>query len=45
MGEENKEKIEELTEEFEGRKCYVLNGASEDEIVEETFKKIKAEKR
>ena len=43
MGEENKEKIEELTEEFEGRKCYVLNGASEDEIVEETFKKIKNE--
>ena len=43
MGEENKEKIEELTKEFEGRKCYVLNGASEDEIVEETFKKIKEE--
>ena len=31
MGEENKEKIEELISEFEGSKAYVLNGASEDE--------------
>lgn len=41
MGEENKEKIEELTKEFEGSKAYVLNGASEDEIVKEVFSKIK----
>lgn len=43
MGEENKEKIEELISEFEGSKAYVLNGASEDEIVKETFTKIKEE--
>ena len=43
MGEDNKDKIEELISEFEGSKAYVLNGASEDEIVEETFKKIKEE--
>ncbi len=43
MGEENKEKIEELTKEFEGSKAYVLNGASEDEIVKEVFSKIKEE--
>lgn len=43
MGEENKEKIEELTKEFEGSKAYVLNGASEDEMVKEVFSKIKEE--
>ena len=43
MGEENKEKIEELTKEFKGSKSYVLDGASEDELVKETFKKIKEE--
>lgn len=43
MGEENKEKIEDLTKEFEGSKAYVLNGASEDEMVKEVFSKIKEE--
>ena len=43
MGEENKEKIEELISEFEGSKAYVLNGASEDELVKEVFEKIKEE--
>ena len=43
MGEDNKDKIEELISEFEGSKAYVLNGASEDELVEETFNKIKEE--
>lgn len=43
MGEENKDKIEELISEFEGSKAYVLNGASEDELVREVFTKIKEE--
>ena len=43
MGEENKEKIEELVSDFKGSKAYVLNGASEDEKVRETFTKIKEE--
>lgn len=43
MGENNKEKIEELISEFKGSKAYVLNGASEDELVKETFTKIKEE--
>ena len=43
MGEENKGKIEELISEFKGSKAYVLNGASEDEIVKEVFTKIKEE--
>lgn len=43
MREENKEKIEELISEFKGSKAYVLNGASEDELVKQTFKKIKEE--
>ncbi len=43
MGEENKEKIEELIAEFKGSKAYVLNGASEDEIVKSVFTKIKEE--
>ncbi len=43
MGEDNKEKIEELVSEFEGSKCYVLDGASEDDLVREVFEKIKKE--
>ena len=43
MGEENKEKIENLISEFKGSKVYVLNDASEDELVKETFEKIKQE--
>lgn len=43
MGEENKDKIEGLIKDFEGSKAYVLNGASEDELVEEVFTKIKNE--
>lgn len=43
MNEENKNKIEELISEFKGSKAYVLNGASEDELVGETFNKIKEE--
>jgi len=41
MGEDNRAKIEELVSEFEGSKCYCLDGASEDEIVREVFTKIK----
>ena len=43
MGEENKEKIEELTSEFTGSKAYVLNDASVDENVKAVFSKIKEE--
>ena len=43
MGEDNKDKIEELVSEFEGSKAYVLNGASEDKLVKEAFEKIKSE--
>ncbi len=43
MGEENKDKIKELISEFKGSKAYVLDGASEDELVKETFTKIKNE--
>ena len=43
MGEDNKSKIEELISEFKGSKAYVLNVASEDELVRDTFKKIKEE--
>ena len=43
MGEENKDKIEELISDFKGSKAYVLNGASEDELVKEVFTKIKKE--
>ena len=43
MGEENKEKIEELISEFYGSKAYVLNEASKDEVVKEVFSKIKSE--
>lgn len=43
MGEDNRKKIEELVSDFAGSKCYCLNDASEDELVEECFKKIKEE--
>ena len=43
MGEENKSKIEELTKDFEGSKAYVLDGASEDDLVKDVFTKIKEE--
>ena len=43
MGEDNKEKIEELISEFKGSKAYVLNDASEDELLKEEKKKIKEE--
>ena len=43
MGEENKDKIEKLIEEFKGSKAYVLDGASEDELVKQVFTKIKKE--
>ena len=43
MDETNKEKIEDLISEFEGSKAYVLDGASEDALVKETFLKIKEE--
>ncbi len=43
MGEENKDKIEELTAEFKGSKAYVLDNAADDELVKEVFKKIKEE--
>lgn len=43
MGEDNKEKVEELISEFEDSKAYVLNGASEDELVKDAFEKIKKE--
>ena len=43
MGEENKEKIESLISEFKGSKAYVLDGASEDNLVKDVFNKIKQE--
>ena len=43
MGEENKEKIESLISEFEGSRAYVLDGASEDNLVKDVFTKIKQE--
>ena len=43
MGEENKDKIEALIAEFKGSKAYVLDGASEDNLVKEVFTKIKEE--
>ncbi len=43
MGEENKEKIEELIAEFKGAKAYLCDDASQDEIVKETFEMIKKE--
>ncbi len=41
MGEENKDKIINLISEFKGSKAYVLDGASEDELVKDVFTKIK----
>lgn len=41
--EENKEKMEKLIAEFQGCKLYLLNDASDDEMVKETFQKIKKE--
>ena len=41
--EENKSKIEDLISEFKGSKAYVLKDASIDELVKETFTKIKEE--
>ena len=41
--EENKEKTESLISEFEGSQAYVLKDASVDELVKETFTKIKEE--
>lgn len=43
MGQDNKDKIEKLIRDFEGSKVYVLDSASEDESVKETFIKIKEE--
>ena len=43
MGEDNRSKIEELVSEFEGSKVYLLDGASEDELVKNCFTKIKEE--
>ncbi len=43
MGEENKDKIEELISEFKGSRAYVLDGASEDELVKKVFSQIKQE--
>lgn len=43
MGEDNKDKIEELISDFKGSKAYVLNDASKDELVQEVFTKIKEE--
>lgn len=43
VGEDNKEKIEDLISDFKGSKAYVLNEASEDEVVKEVFEKIKLE--
>ena len=42
-GEENKEKIEELVNCFEGSKLYNINNASDDSEVEEVFENIKRE--
>ena len=43
MGEENTEKIKQLTSEFKECKLYVLDNAAEDDLVEEVFTKIKTE--
>lgn len=42
-GKENKEKIEKLICEFEGSKAYLLDNASEDKDVKDTFTKVKEE--
>lgn len=41
VGEENKEKIEELISEFEGAKAYTCDQASEDDVVREALSKVK----
>lgn len=43
MDAENKHKIEELISDFKGAKAYVCDSASDDEVVKETFTKIKEE--
>lgn len=43
MGEENAEKIDALIAEFEGSKSYVLDDASQDDLVKKVFSKIKEE--
>ena len=43
MGEENTERIEYLISEFKGSKAYVLDDASQDELVKEVFVKIREE--
>ena len=43
MGEENKEKIEDLISDFKGSKAYPLDDASEDNLVKEVFSQIKKE--
>lgn len=43
MGEENKDKIEKLISEFEGAKAYVLDDASNDELLKDVLKTIKEE--
>ena len=43
MGEENKDKIDSLIREFEDSKSYVLDDASQDDLVKEVFEKIKEE--
>ncbi len=43
MDTENKQKIEELISDFKGAKAYACNAASVDEVVKETFMKIKEE--
>lgn len=42
-GEENKEKIENLISDFKESRAYLLNDASKDEQVSQTFEKIKKE--
>ncbi len=43
VGEENRDKIENLISEFEGSKAYVLDEASQDDLVQDVFEKIKSE--
>ncbi len=43
MGEENKDKIEDLISEFDGSRAYVLDDAANDELVKKVFSKIKEE--
>ena len=43
MGDENRDKIKELVKDFEGSKLYVLDDASQDDLVKDVFTKIKEE--